>query len=291
MKVLVLSKTSIPEANRTIPDWDPSWVTAVTESPHGVGFTPDAIISMGVGVMQQTYSAIERWPDALLFCYNWDCYEWVWERPRPGEYDYDRYGELLKTATEIWVPSACTASRTHQWWHLPSKVIFSSAPYWDHSVTPGDYALCTLRRIPDQDWDLFEQACESLGIPYRMTNHEATYAKYQKEVAGCKFLVSHLYEASTGGLSLLEGYYLGKPVLISSSSWNGANEYFQGRGTRFTSIPKLKLDGLKAAIDIFYTNAAPQVEPDHKQWVIDNFSSSVMVAKMKERIDAFSPRS
>jgi len=285
MKVLVLSKLSLPEAKRTIPDWDVDWVT-VAEDPSEVNFTPDAIVSMGVGVMEQTYKAIERWSSVPLFCYNWDTYEWVWNNPRPGEYDYHRYGELLKQAKEIWVPSACTKRRTHQWWNLPSKVILSSCPYWDYeNVRDGGYVFCSLREIPDRQWDWFEAACKSLGLPYKMSNHECSLEEYQDLVAGCKFIVSHLYEASTGGLTLLEAYYLGKPCLLSNSDWNGGVDYLEDRARYFGSY-----NGLKFNLMDMWENPLPLSRDQTITYVKEHFSSAVMISKIKERLDAYFTR-
>lgn len=230
MKILVLVVRGDEELGQTIPDWRGASVHGnqvwVTNNYETCGFTPDRILSMSVGVMEDTWKALERWPDVPMFCYNWDTYEWVWTRPRPEEYDYDLYGELLRKAARVFVPSVCTRRRVRQWWDLDSEVILASAPYWDYQeVFDGDYALCSLRKIPDKNWDWLEDAMDVAGIPIRMTNHECTWEEYQGYVAGCRFLVSHLWEASTGGLTLLEGLYLGKPCLVSDSPWNGASEY------------------------------------------------------------------
>jgi len=126
MNILVCSKISIPAKDRTLPAWEylrSLGHTVTVEHPctlqidienFGSWAKPDAIISMGVSIMEETFEAIRRWPDVPLFCYNWDTYEWVWSNPRPGEYDYNRYGDLLRKATQIWVPSNCTGRRVTQ---------------------------------------------------------------------------------------------------------------------------------------------------------------------------------
>jgi hypothetical protein len=280
VNILILSKVSIPEAGRYIPDWHTlGYSYRVTDQAEDLETPPDVIISMGIGVMEETFKAVGLYPKAKLFCYHWDCYEWVWSNPRPGEYDYARYGKLLAHATEIWVPSECTRMRTFQWWSLESVVVKTSVPYWEHETTKGDYVLCTLRKIPDRHWDSFEWACKEAGLPYKMLNHELSYTDYQKEVANCRFLVSHLYEASTGGLSLLEGYYLGKPVLIHSSLWNGANEYFYGRQHRYQHV-----DCMPKLLELVWEHTP--VEPDHRQFVTEHYSSETMVSQIEERLHA-----
>lgn len=286
LNTLILSQISIPAINQTIPVWETlrgPEIDTVTVTNHlgRVAEEPQVIISMGIGVMNQTLEAIARWPNAKLFCYHWDCYEWIWTNPREGEYDYNQYGRLLAESLEIWVPSACTAQRTREWWDLPSKVIPSSCPYW-YWAEPEDkgYILCTLREIPDQCWDWFQRACEELALPYKMSRHEMPYRDYQELVAGCKFMVSQLYEASTGGLSLLEGYHIGKPVLINASALNGAGEYFGSRAEYFDSY-----EDLKTKLLMMFHEPIP-IATDHRTWVVDNFSSQLMVKRIKERICA-----
>jgi glycosyltransferase involved in cell wall biosynthesis len=42
-----------------------------------------------------------------------------------------------------------------------------------------------------------------------------------------------MYEASTGGLTLLEAYRLGKPVLMSNSYYQGGQDYFGDKAEYF----------------------------------------------------------
>jgi hypothetical protein len=232
--------------------------------------------------MEETIDAIGRWPNATLYAYNWDTYEWVWTNPRPGEYDYLRYGRLLKEAREVWVPSECTRRRTRQWWDIDSKVVLSSCPWWHRWDTKDlGYVLCTLRQIPDRDWGLFEQACQELSLPYKMTNHDVTYEEYQDTVAHCRFLVSHLHEASTGGLTLLEGYCLGKPSLLSDSEWHGGRDYMGDRATYFAAG---NLNSLKTTLKLIYNNP-PRIDREQaKRWVMQQFSDERMVGDILRRI-------
>lgn len=330
MNILVCSRVSFPALQRYLPDWNclNSLGHSVSIWPPVAGLAeckePDVVFSMSVSVMEETFEAMQRYPKALLFCYNWDCYEWVWDNPRAGEYDYHRYGDLLKRANLVWVPSLCTGLRAAQWWGLDqTKVILSSCPYWDYPETTcdecsgntgyydrpngerylsdpedgtkwrrcvtcdgrgkvggtsqGDYALCALREIPDPWWGKFEAACEKLGIPYRMPKHELSYEEYQATVANCRFLVSPLYELSTGGLTLIEGYYLGKPCLLSNSRWHGGSDYFGPNATYFEHGNEQDfMDKLLA----MWQNP-PQLDVNECQrWVKDNFSDRRMIEDM-----------
>lgn len=299
MNILVLTPVSIPDLGRCIPDWrvyDGEHRFIQWFDPRQTVETPiDVVVSMSVLVMDDTFRVKAEWPNALLYCYMWDCYEWVWTNPRPGEYDYKRYGELLKLARRVWVPSRCTARRVKQWWGLESEVILSSVPWFDHpNVRDDGYALCTLRHIPDP-WDTkFEEACEELDIPYKRTDHRLSRAEYEDAVAGCRFLVSHYYEASTGGLSLLEGYRLGKPALINSSEWNGAMDYFENRARYFYAdrSREFPYEHFKHVLRDMYLAAVPMLGNEVlsrarcARWVEANFSDRRMIDDMVRSIHA-----
>jgi len=190
---------------------------------------------------------------------------------------------LLREAREIWVPSNCTGLRTTQWWGLHNwSVILSSCPWWDSPVEDKGYLLCTLRKIPDPWCDQFDESCSKLGIPYKRPNHEASYTEYQELVAGCRGLVNHYYEASTGGLTLLEAYRLGKPCLCSDSQWNGASDYLQNRADyfHFGNVQDFenKLQNL--------WESPPSVPRDCREWVETKFSSNRVINDMLRRIEA-----
>lgn len=282
MNLYVATQLSIPALKRCIPNWE-----ILRDSFPGVyadnSYPPDAIISMGIGAMEETWRVIEKYPRTPLFCYNWDTYEWVWTRPRRGEYNYHRYGELLARATEIWVPSRCTGLRTQQWWGLKNwHVILSSVPYWDHDdVKDEGYVYCSLREIPDSLWDTLKPACREAGIPLEMSRHELGYPEYQKMLAHCRFMVSHCYELSTGGLSLLEGYYLGKPCLLCDSPWHGGRDYFGGRARYFQWQ---SVRDLKDQLLLMYREPQLYVEADHKEYVSSRFSDHRMIEDMLGRI-------
>lgn len=300
MNILVCSKISIPAKDRTLPAWEylRSLGHAVTvehpESP-AIKSKPDVIISMGVTVIEETFEALERFNNVPLMCYMWDCYEWVWEPGQEGkvqarhpsrlnEYDYVRYGRLLRQAREVWVPSHCTGRRTTQWWGINHwRVILSACPWWDHTNIRDDgYALCTLREIPDRYWGRFECACKELSIPYRSTQHELSYVDYQDAVAGCRFLVSPLYELSTGGLTLLEGYRLGKLCLISNSPWHGGRDYLGYRAHYFRHDDE---DHFRSMLRLLYDR--PQRSPtDCQHWVETHFSDRRMIDDMLRGIKA-----
>lgn len=282
MRLLVLSSVSIPEANRYLPDW--------RLLPRGFYVDldraeqrPDVVVCMSINRTQQAFDCLRRWPGIPFFVYHWDCYSWIWSRPRAGEYDYNRYGDLLKQANEIWVPSMCTSLQARKWWNVTCRVIHPCAPTWDDPNAKDEgYVLCTLRKLPDECDGWFERAVQELNIDHRMPNHGLRYEDYQKLVAGCRVIVSHYKEASTGGLSLLEAYHLGKRVLLTDSPWNGAVEFFGNRAVLFPhdNYPLFR-DTLKNVM-----GNPGYVAPDHREWVREHFSDERMLGEILERLNA-----
>lgn len=290
MNILVISKPSIPAIQQYLPDWkqfSKDHELIITENARNIprGWIPDAILSMSVSVMEETFSILKRYPGASLYSMCWDVYEWVWKNPRPNEYNYKAYGQLLEMSREIWVPSECTGKRVSQWYGLDYwKVVKSSAPYFDHdNVRDGGYAYCALREIPDKQWDWFERGCKELKIPYKMTQHNVSMKEYRDTLAGCRFIVSHCYELSTGGLSLVEGYYLGKPCLLSDSKWHGGRDYMGDKASYFGE----KYEYFLMALDTMYRKAHQKMKKDHKEWVIDNYSDKIMCDNILRRLECY----
>lgn len=265
-----------------------SWIKAGFEKlGHQVVEVPDAecdfIIGMSVTHARRIWEAHRAFPQIPMVNYNWDVYAWVWTRPRKGEYDYKDYGEILKRSAEIWVPSNCTIIRTEQWYGLAHKThrILSMAPYFDAEPRDDGYLLNPLREIPDQDWGRFERACEDLGIPYKSSKHELEWEDYKSLVAGARAIVSSLYELSTGSLTLLEGYYLGKPVLMSDSPWHGGRDYFGDRSLYFDHTSEIDF---REKLKYIWENASKLVVPDQRSFVVDNYAGEKMTLRMEERL-------
>lgn len=241
----------------------------------------DFILGWSVTQLNKIVHALERFPKIPMINYNWDIYEWVWKTPREGEYDYKKYGEILKQSVEVWCPSEAEKDRTKKWFGIDAKVIKTSVPYEhykDADIRDDGYILNPLRKIPDKDWGVFEKACEELGLPYRSTDHQFDYSEFRDILAGCKFVVSPLRELSTGGLSLIEGYWMGKPCLLSDSPGHGGKDYMGDRAVyyRYDDFEDLKTK-LK---DMYYKT--PIVPNDHKKWVETNYSKKAMGKKIHE---------
>ena len=90
-----------------------------------------------------------------------------------------------------------------------------------------------VRSYPDANKGFTEKACMELEYNFKVPNHSLNYEQYQQTVLQCSFLVTEYNEASTGGLTLLEGYYHGKNILLSDSIYQGGKDYFGDRAYYF----------------------------------------------------------
>lgn len=289
MRILVLSPLSFPSLGKYLPDWvfGPEHGLRVDVKDRVLGGEPkpDAIVCMSVSRTTDTAFALSLWPDVPLFVYHWDCYSWIWLRPRANEYNYGVYGELLKRAKEIWVPSVCTGKQASLWWSLYNWVVIHPAVNLLPQNTPtvqGEYVYCALRTLPDAWAYKLDEACSKLGIPYVKTDHGIPYANYQKTISNCRLIVNHYTEASTGGLTLLEAYALGKPVLCTDSEWNGAGEYFADRAYYFRHGD---VRSFQERLRQLYDDP-PKPPRDCYEWVQRHFSHEAMVKRISERLHA-----
>jgi hypothetical protein len=254
------------------------WLNALALELEALGHTitdesPDAVIGMSISQMPRIWQMHHTYPDALLFNYSWDIYSWVWTTPRPGEYDYKRYVELLNESTEVWVPSVAEQKR-HDKLSIPTTVIKSYSLYFPLERTNGGYVFNAMREIPDEEWGWARKACEELGIPYVESDRNRTFEEYKDVLSGARLLISPNKEASTGGLSLIEGYYNGIPALVNGGGGNGGNEYVPC--TTFLGYDDLRNKLLESfpVLDVAKC----------RKWVEQNYSPRIMAEKVNTRL-------
>ena len=188
----------------------------------------DVILVKSIIKMEDAWRIVESYPNIPMINYNWDVYSWALENPRPNDYDYATYKELCEQSLEVWVPSRAVQKSLKDFWNMDSVVMksyFPTKPYNDSGK--GDYAFQALRRNPDIHMDWFQQACEEIKIPYKMTNPDFPVSErnYRYMLSNAKILVSPIYEMSTGGMFLFEGAMWEKPILASDSPYMGVVDY------------------------------------------------------------------
>lgn len=208
----------------------------------------DVIICWSLSQMELTKKLRAKAPGVPLINYNWDVYEWT--RTDARGYDWDAYGRFLKESIDIWTPSIPVGMRMSEYYDIQKyHIIQTFARFFEPPVEVEDkrFVINVMRAQKDRNYGMFEKACTELGIPYYSPNHEWSETEFQEKLSTCTFLVCPYYEASTGGLTLLEGHRLGKPVLMSNSRYMGGREYFGSRARYFQhdNIESLKNELLK----------------------------------------------
>lgn len=239
-------------------------------------YNPHAIVCMSITQMPALKLLIGRHPRVPMFMYNWDTYSWAVDGN--VRYDYEEWMDLCAQAREVWVPSECTGTQLDKYTYCKWHRILAYVNLWDAEPRDRHYALCPLRKIPDRDWDMLEH---TTSIPLFMSHHTLEWIEYQRRVANCTFLVSHCAEMSTGGLSLLEGYALGKPVLLSDSPLHGGRDYFGERANYFEAGNR---ESLKDALERLYSYPAPLDRVECRRWVETEYSAKRFAKDLVERI-------
>jgi hypothetical protein len=215
--------------------------------------------------------------------YNWDLYPWQIEGEAIeciNNHQWKPYVQDLKTCAAIVVPSRCTAVRTKQFTGRDDAVVVrSSVHLWDppQDSLPhdGGYVLDVMRKYPDVNRHAVKYACLELGLPFKETGASLPWDEFRNTVLGARVLCSGYHEASTGGLTLLEGYAMGKPVLLSDSPYLGAKDYFGDRAHYFKWDDR---ESLKEQLGKLYHNTPRPKVDEHRRWVVENFSDDKYAA-------------
>jgi len=192
----------------------------------------DVILCMnGLSQFPTVKNISNKYPNKKVIIYVWDVYPWT---------SYaSGYDDIKQVATEIWVPSSEVALRLNEIYNISKhkiKVIKSYVEFFDHDHNNSisrKFVFHPVRNYSDPNYGFTERACDELNIPCIRSNHSLNYEEYKETILNCSFLVTEYMEASTGGLTLLEGYKHGKNVLISDSIYQGARDYFGHRAYYF----------------------------------------------------------
>jgi len=209
------------------------------------------LLVLQMGASARLVEIKEQNPQIQYGTYVWDCYDWIWEGHDRGgnEHNWDEFGELCKVSEQLWTPSLGQKKRLKEYWDIDNcDIIPAYAQLFDYDdeITDGNYIFNPLRKIPDRQYGWFEQACDELNIPYKTSGKEQgeptrSWDEYKKVVADASFIVSTYYEASTGGMTLWEGYNIGKEILVCDSPYHGTKEHFGDRAHYFSGYEDLKV--------------------------------------------------
>lgn len=234
--------------------------------------------------------ARKAFPAIPVIHYNWDLYPFqVYERS-----DYQRanpdiwvpYLKMLQNCHEIWVPSECTIKRTFEFTGRKALVVMTSVRPWSFtSADRGSYAVDVMRKYPDPNRDAAAEACKAVGIKLVESRNELAWPEFCSTIGNARFLISAQFEASTGGLTLLEGLWHGVPSLISNSPRHGGIDYFkdapEGAATFFQwdSPPCLQ----KAVLEMYHDTPRVSIS-EAREFIMKHYSEEAMAKRMATRL-------
>jgi len=244
----------------------------------------DFILGASHSQVQNIIYVHNQFPNIPMINYNWDLYGWVDVHSTAG-YNWKAYGEVLKKSLEIWAPSQEVILRTEEFFNLEKKcrVIKTFARLFDYNgkIEDNRYIYQPMRYYKkDKNFGWLKKACLELDIPLYESLHRLSESEFQKIIACCSFMVTEYHEASTGGLTLIEGFRLGKPVVVSDSKYMGARDYFGDKAIYFKDN---SYEDFKQTIKRTWENT-PKLDLEMCKKHTDQYSLDKMINKMTKRM-------
>lgn len=202
----------------------------------------DFIYCGSIGTMKSTVAVLqERSLPLVIYC--WDYYLWAHEGKHP-QWNWSQYSQLLKKAVIVFVPSSAQKKRLVELLDLKNIIVVPSGinTYECDDVKDDGFVLDPVRDYPDDNKGWAEKACKELSIPFIHSEHKFSVEEFRRLVTTCTFMTCAYREASTGGLTLMEGLYHGKVSIVSNSPYMGAVDYLGslGRYFQYDSYESLK---------------------------------------------------
>lgn len=127
-------------------------------------------------------------------------------------------------------------------------------------------------------------ACEDLNIPYVRTDHRLDEPQFRKVVSDSNLMVSTYYEASTGGMTLVEGLWNGKRSLVSNSPYMGANEYLGPYGFYFQHD---SYDDFKSKLFDLWSNYEQFPVDKTRDYINSKFSKQEFVKNLNYHLEQY----
>mgnify|MGYP001047035097 CR=1 FL=1 len=168
-----------------------------------------------------------------LAVYCWDFYSWAKDNKKHDRNDWNIYEQLLREADIVFVPSKATQLGLYEMFNIDSLVVHTGINTYEGETKDAGYILDPVRYYPEEQAKWPEQAASELGIPFIHSEHKYSLEEFREVVRNCTFMTCPYKEASTGGLTLMEGLYHGKQSLVSNSPYMGAKDYVGKYGVYF----------------------------------------------------------
>lgn len=215
-----------------------------------------------------------------VIVYCWDYYLWAHEGKSPW-YEWAKYAELMQSAFLVIVPSSGQQKRLKELLGIDSVVIKTGIFVYEHKTKDCGYVLDPVRDYPEENLGWIQKACDELNIPYIHTEHGYSQEEFRKLVSECTFMTCAYREASTGGLTLMEGLWNGKRSLVSNSPYMGAKDYLGPFGEYFQYD---SFEDLKKKIEEMWTNREEIDIKKARQYILTYFSFDQMAKGMYNTI-------
>jgi hypothetical protein len=279
MKVSIIT----PPSKNVEPWYDVFEKMGIQTQKNSVSSDCDFIIAAGHAFIPLADQYHKLFPHIPIINYTWDLYKTIWENP--GHYNWKYCLDFFSRCDELWCPSEEVRLRLSE--EIPGiedkcKIILTWARLFDfEDIQDKRYILQPMRPyVSDKNYKWLTRACKELGLPLVEPNHGLSEEEFQRTVAHCSFLCTEYHEASTGGLTLLEGYRLGKPAIVSDSRYMGARDYFGDRAIYFKDD---SYEDFKRVVKETWDNT-PVLDKDACRTFTDRYSLDKMVEKMVNRL-------
>lgn len=257
-----------------VPDYQPD-CQAIVFGNHHV-FTAELLRLVDTGAVPALY-------------YVWDLYDC--NVHGPDHAGWTHFLSYLKKAARVLLPSQGTVRKLERFTGRSGYVVKAPVSFWPETEAAGscppelqDGIVDVLRPYNDPNVDLVARGCAELGLKLVASKTAQPWERYVHGILNAKLLVSAYREASTGGLSLLEGYWHGRPVLLSNSPYHGGVDYFGDRATYFQWDD---YEDFKAKL-LACVTTPPALPPtaERRQWLQETYSdfayASALVQHVKE---------
>ena len=198
----------------------------------------DAIIGTGQVGIELVDLFHKTLPNIPLINLTLDFYKTVWTAPNPHGYNWHLYKKVLGMCDELWCLSSEVILRMEEEGisrdNCKLMKIWARFFDYDGEIKDGRYILNPVRPYKyDKNYGWLERACKELDIPLVVPNHNLSEKQFQKTIAECSFMCTEYHETSTGGMTLMEGYNLGKISVVSDSPYEGVRDYLGNRAIYF----------------------------------------------------------
>ena len=228
--------------------------------------------------------------------YIWDHYSWYLRGYNEAgmhtgylELDVPRLNRTLEKCDWVLCPNEGTARMLSMYSKpkaKPIKILPFTRFFEPENIPDKNYVALCARPYPidfSDSWAV--KALKELEIPY-IYNHENIDFFVKKEnfkqlLTSCTFIMDTKFEASTNGMSLVEAYNLGKPVLIPNSPFAGGNEMF---GERAYTYKWDSYEDLKEKIKFLWEIRPKQNIADCKEFC-KRFTPDAMAWRIYEAIE------